>query len=182
MRTSRRKQKHSLNRLYSFGFLMLIGSALGTVLAFCLKNSFIKNNQLSLTDKYYLKDFFILLFKQIKFPLAIWFSAFFKIGLVVIPFLLILKGIALSFSFFLLGFQLGLGGIIYTLIGLGLENFILIFTYIYLAEIGFKFIKAKDLKIKEYFICLVFSLFLVVLGIFIEIILNPLSISLLNSF
>lgn len=182
MRTSRRKQKKSFDKLYFFGVLMLIGSALGTALAFCLKDSFIKNNQLSLNDKYYLKDFFILLFKQIKIPLAIWFSAFFKIGLAVIPFLLLLKGIALSFSFFLLGIKLGLGGIVYALIGLGIENFILIFVYIYLAEIGFKFIKAKGFKIKEYFICLAFSLFLVVLGVFTEIVLNPLSISLLNNF
>lgn len=181
MRTSRRNKKGiKTDKINLFAFIMAVGSVLGCGFGIYLRRKNI-NDSLNLSFGSFFKQingidtFLLLLFSLIKVPVAIWFSAFSKIGKAVIVFLLLIKAMALGFSFFALGISFGLKGVAYAIGGIGLSSFILIFTYIYLAMIGFKYIE-KKLLFKEYFICLAFAITLVLIAVSIEIVLAPISI------
>lgn len=175
MRTARRrKRKHTEGKsIYYFASLIIIGSVLGTIASFLLRYKFLKTDNLCLLKECKISDFFIICFKYIKLPAAIWFSAFVKAGFLVIPFLLIIKGIGMGFTAVTLGASYGLNKVLYLFCIMFLQNFILIFVYIYLSKTGFKFIREKNFDLKRYFLSFLFSILFIITAVLIEIFINP---------
>lgn len=84
---------------------------------------------------------------------AIWFSGFVKAGAAAIPFILALKGAGLAFTSVLIGAGLGWTGVFKAITALFLQNFMLFFVYLYLAEVGFRHIRDNSPCLREYILC-----------------------------
>lgn len=184
MTENRRKRTTAINtdKIYIWGMYFVIGAFIGSFIAFFAKDNFLYSNNLYFTDGYDIIDFFKLCFKYFKFPIAIWVSAFVNAGIFTIPFLLIVKGAGLGFTGVIIGTNLGLSGVLYSVCILFLNNFIFIFTYIYLAEVSFRFLKNRSFKLKDYTVSFGFSCIFILIAILSEIFINPIIIGVLGGF